>query len=785
MLYIWGVRIIRAWFNKRRAPSHLWSAMQSFYFSNEIEKRFFMRIYNIFLMMPLAVVLFLMPDVADAKLKIDGRLDEPDWATARVFQDFIVIDPLTFDTPRLLTEARLLSTPEGLAVAFICHQPSDEIRTRTVTRRDANEFDADSVSFMVDFDGTGVTAYEFSVSVTGSYRDGTITHENRFNYDWDGLWQRAVDESSDHWTVEILLPWSIVAMREDEGETRNIAVFFQREVNASGEKFAFPATSPIQPRFVSDFEKVAVPRYSAREFDVWPYATVMSDFVRDSITAKTGLDIFWKKSGDFQAAATFYPDFGQVESDDLVINFTAIETAFSDKRPFFTENQGIFNSMLPGNLSVFYTRRIGGESDKDRTPSDILGAVKAIGSAGSLNYGLFSALEDGDAGKQFYAGRMVYPGETLSLGVLSTYVERPFVDRTALVNTIDYDVRLGESWRWYGHFIGSTVSEDTGSTHGYGIFSKVEYTPNDRWGWLADLTAFSDDLDFNDMGYMERNSLEKLFVEAQYNQTEFGEDSRTASVAWEAKGIFERNTDGVRLRNNFQLEREQKMRSGSEVSVEIWYNTEGYDDLISRGNGLVHLNDQWDIELSYETPKRGAWRQSISLGVFQEGYEDWGAGFGADVTWYPYDTFNLEVSVNPRWSRDWLIWLQEDRFGSFSHRDIAGNITANWFPAESHEFRMRAQWLTIDADAEQGYCIGPRGRLVESNDVVDDFAMINFGVQFRYRYEIAPLSDFYVVYSRGGLERIEDPSRNTLGLLGDSTSLRDSDQFLIKLRYRF
>lgn len=63
--------------------------------------------------------------------------------------------------------------------------------------------------------------------------------------------------------------------------------------------------------------------------------------------------------------------------------------------------------------------------------------------------------------------------------------------------------------------------------------------------------------------------------------------------------------------------------------------------------------------------------------------------------------------------------------------------------------------------------------------------MINFGLQLRYRFEISPLSDFYIVHSRGGLDRIDDPSQGTLDLLGDSTSLRNTDQFLVKLRYGF
>ncbi len=739
-----------------------------------------------FKIIPLVVVLFLFPDMALSKLKIDGQLDEPEWKTAQVFQDFVEIDPLTFGTPRLPTEARLLSTPEGLAVAFICHQPSDETRTRTITQQDAEDFDADAVSFMVDFDDTGATAYEFSVSITGSYRDGTITNENSFNYDWDAVWERGVYEASEFWSVEMLIPWSIVAMKEGSGKTRRIAVFFKREVNASGEAYGFPRTSSSLPRFVSDFAGIEVRRYSAQEFDVWPYVTVLSDFVEDNITSKAGLDLFWKPSGAFQVAATFNPDFGQVESDDLVINFTTTETVYSDKRPFFTENQSIFSSRLSKEDCLFYTRRIGAGSDKDGSPSDIDGAVKAIGSVGSLNYGMFAAQEEGDAGKEFYAGRIIYPGKTWSVGVLSTYTKRPFLDRTALVNGIDYDIRLGQSWRYFGQLVGSMVDQDTDSRDGFGIHNSLEFTPNDRWTWVADMTRYSADLDLNDMGYIHRNDYEELSPTVTYYQTGFADNSRIASVTWVARGKVQRNiTEDVWLRDFFSLSRVQKMRNGDELSLTVSDSPAGYHDTISRGNGLVYLNGDWKINLSYNTPKRRAWRQSISLNVFQEGLEDWAVGFEGDMTWYPHENLNLDFRLSPTWSRDWLIWLQDDLFASYARREISGEVTANWFPAESHEIRLKAQWLTIDADAEQSYRIGPRNRLVESEDSVGDFAMIDFGFQLRYRYEIAPLSDLYVVYSRGGLDRIDNPSRSTLGLFADSMSLRDSDQFLVKLRYRF
>jgi hypothetical protein len=732
------------------------------------------------------MLLFTLPAAVHAELAIDGRLDEPDWAEAQVFEDFTVIQPLTYNTPRWKTEARLLSLPEGLAVAFVCEQP-EETRTRTVTQRDTDRFDADAVSLTIAFDGKSEKLFQFSVSLSGSYRDGTLDYKNRLNRDWDGLWQRAVHETDEEWTVEMLLPWSIVAMQSAGDGARRMGVFFQRDIYATSESFGWPQTSLELQRFSSDIAKVEVQSYSNGEFHAWPYATILGDLVDESTDTKVGLDLFWKPGGNFQVAATFNPDFGQVESDDLVIDFSATEVQFSDKRPFFTENQSIFDDALVKNESVFYTRRIGGPRDDDGGVSDIDGAAKIIGSAGSLNYGLFAAHEadEGNVGRKYYAGRFVYPGTNWLVGTQTTYTDRPFLDRTALVNALNYDIKLGENLRMVGQFMASDVDAGQESTEGFGSFNAVQYNPNDRWDFEFSLLHYGDELDINDMGYLQRNDLVEWFFSFSHNKTDFSETSKIASMSFTAFGQLSENTDGVNLTDSIMTRASQMMKSGSEFFLSLRASLEGYDDRISRGNGLVYMETQVSGGLTYNTPRRGAFRKSFGVDFFQEGVEDWGYGLQANLTWYPHETLNFDFNVNPRWSPDWLIWLQDDQLASFSRDHIRGTVTGNWFPADRHEVRLKAQWLTIDAELEQGYRIGPAGRLVADDTPIDDFAMINFGLQLRYRYEVSPLSDFYIVYSRGGLDRIENPDQDTWGLLGDSTSLRDSDQILVKLRYGF
>ncbi len=760
--------------------------------------------HSIRLLFLLTLFLF-SPCIGSAAINVDGHLDETEWSDSQSFSDLVVIDPVTLATPTYATEARVVATKEGLAVGMICEQPSTAKRTRTVTSRDAMEFDSDSVSVLIDFDGTAKTAYEFSVSMTGSYRDGTTTSNALFsNTDWDGVWKRAVYEEPERWTVEILLPWSIAAMRDGDGKTRQIGMFFKREVQESKEIFGYPAVIQMQPNFMSSFAKVEIPSYTSQQLDVVPYVTVLSDMVKDSVKGKAGLDVSWKPSNKFQVVATFNPDFGQVESDQLVINFSAFESFFSDKRPFFTENQAIFNVNMsggggglgsggPGSGGLFsgggtqliYTRRIGGPRDDNREASSIEGALKIIGSEGLFNYGVFAAKESDEVGRTFYAGRVTIPGNSWSAGVLSTYVDRPYQDKTALVNSIDYDFRLGDSWRWKGQLVGSKVTLSSDETSGYAVSTSLDYTVSKDQNYNMAVSRFDNKFDINDMGFLTRNDLEQFSIDGDWQINSFAESSNIASIGWGLTGSMSRNTEGDRFPASINFMGNASFRNGSRSMFGVNYSTSGYDDKISRGNGLVRLNQRFGGNISYSTERKGGWKYYLGMRASQEGYAGWGGGISADAVWYPTDNLNLNFNIGPNWCRDWLLWVQGTQLGSFSRSQVTGTISANWFPAVGHEFRLKAQWAAVRAEAEQSYNIGAGGRLIRDNEAMNNFAQSNFGLQFRYRYEIAPLSDIYVVYSRGGFDYINNPDEDMLTLLGDSTKLRNSDQILVKVRYGF
>ena len=97
---------------------------------------------------------------------------------------------------------------------------------------------------------------------------------------------------------------------------------------------------------------------------------------------------------------------------------------------------------------------------------------------------------------------------------------------------------------------------------------------------------------------------------------------------------------------------------------------------------------------------------------------------------------------------------------------------------------MKLETIALDAHARQGWRVAPDGTPLATDEPVDDFSLRNLGFQIRYRYELAPLSNLYIAYVRGGFDS-QAFGQEVGPLLGDSFSLHDSEQLLVKLSYRF
>jgi hypothetical protein len=724
---------------------------------------------------------------AFASIHIDGHIRPGEWKGARHITDFRDTQPLTEKPGSLQTEAWVKSTPRGLAVAFRNIQPPDVPRTLRHTRRD-QQSQVDRVNVMVDFDGDGTTGYDFTVDISGSVIDEVITNEKHFDKDWDGDWQHAVSRDAHGWSVEILIPWYIAPMRRATGAKRTIGLYLDRVVGSTGERMSWPTASYQRARFVSDFRKVVLPAYTQSLLAATPYVSTVQDRVTGRTRFKTGANLFWKPNGQTQLTATVNPDFGQVESDNLVVNFGAQETYFSDKRPFFTENQGIFDfSLLSDNSQLVYTRRVGGVADNGSGPASISGALKLNGSVGRTRYGILSAQEAGPYGRTFDALRLTRQFDNQLLGALVTRVDHPFLDRTATVLGVNQRWQPNDKLTVTSNFVGDNIVQHGQLSQGTGATTMVQYEMNPQWSqqWVA--MHFGSHLDINDFGYLQRNNLDYVHWQLRRNVTDLSSDSMDSSRQWEWRLTAANNDQGLALQRQFRVTLNANRRDGGSDYAHLDVDAPGHDDLLTRGNGALRTASSMSLYVKHERPRKGAWAWKISgylSGNKLDGLRHVEYNLDLRPTLYLSDMLSVSTGVSYDYQPNWLIWQHDNLVGSFDGRTLQMDATMDWYFDRRQAFRIRLQALGISARELAAYRVNALMRASPSNDAIDSFSVRNLGFQIRYRYRLAPLSNLYVVYVRGGYAQAP-VLRSAATQFRQSFHLRQSDQFLIKLAYRF
>ena len=158
--------------------------------------------------------------------------------------------------------------------------------------------------------------------------------------------------------------------------------------------------------------------------------------------------------------------------------------------------------------------------------------------------------------------------------------------------------------------------------------------------------------------------------------------------------------------------------------------------------------------------------------------------FGPEVYATDSLTFNGLFSVGRK--EHWLIWDSEvKQLAGYDAAFFDMNLGLDWYPSDRHEVRIKFQWVGIDAEVVDGYGLDDNGRLVVSDLPSSDFSLSDTALQLRYRFQIAPLSDIFLVYSRGGYYESENGAVGPGKLLQKGWEDVMVETVIAKVRYRF
>ena len=448
------------------------------------------------------------PPAAAEAIKIDGEFTEAAWQQAPAVTGFLQRDPNDGAPATYQTEARIAYDATSLYIAITAMDPEPAKIVGHRTRRDEGS-PSDWVRVMIDSFHDKRSAFEFAVNPAGVKQDTYWFNDSNSDDGWDAVWDVSVSRKPDGWRAEFKIPFSQLRFQPTEATTFGLA--FVRQIGRLNETSTWPLLSKSASGYVSSFGELTGLRLdrSPKRLEMVPY--VVGDVTQQPVEAgnsllkgtdpdlNVGLDIKYALRPGLTLTGTVNPDFGQVEADPAVVNLSAFETFFSERRPFFVEGSGIFRFDIDCNdgscSGLFYSRRIGraprGEPDvpdggyaSAPRQTTIIGAVEAdrprrrvLGRRAERGDGRGErrdrrrpAPHDARRSSRFSSYSVVRARREFanqsSLGFITTSTNRNLDDATrflpgqAYTGGVDWDWRFAKRYAIQGYWAGSSVHGD-------------------------------------------------------------------------------------------------------------------------------------------------------------------------------------------------------------------------------------------------------------------------------------------------------------------------------------
>lgn len=347
-----------------------------------------------------------------AKPVIDGKLDDECWTKGTWAGDYTQYIPREGAKPTYPTELNIQYDDKNIYVAFRAYEGEpDKINRRSGPR---DEFEGDIVGVNFDSYRDYRTGFEFNLTAWGQKIDLILFNPENWDYNWNAVWKGKVGTEDSAWVAEMEIPLS--QLRYSSKEEQVWGMHTWRWIDRLQEESNWEKQTKTGPGIMYNFGELRgiSGLKKSRRLEIMPFAlgslrTVEkqpgSPFASNGrIWGGTiGLDAKIGVSSNFTIDLTVNPDFGQVESDPSVMNLTAFETFYEEKRPFFLEGLTIFDFDFD-QQSLFYSRRIGhspsyqvrGSDDlfvKSPDMTTILSSAKFSGTtSGGLSVGLVESI---------------------------------------------------------------------------------------------------------------------------------------------------------------------------------------------------------------------------------------------------------------------------------------------------------------------------------------------------------------------------------------------------------
>ena len=753
-----------------------------------------------------SLLFFALPFLAES-ISIDGNLNEPEWQTAAVIDNYYEVSPYTLKKSEYKTTALIFSNEDGIYVSFKNYQKKSSMMTNK-SMRDQTPETSDQNGIAIDFDGNRSKAYMFQVTLADVQADGIRALGGSPKYDWDGDWEVKTKKYDDFWISEYYIPWNVVLMKNFSSDFRTINVTTFRYIAKDQIWINSSKTNGFRTDFLSSMDTFEVRNFTKSKLNFFPYVSKTYNSVSNFDENKVGAEVFYNTGTGKQVNLTVNPDFGQAESDEVVINFSAQETFYSEKRAFFNENQSLFNINHYDRYSVINTRRIGSASQYDcsnasnenscnnakKNYSDIDFALRYTQKNNDTETGFFVAQEtdeDYSKGRDYYAVRSKTTVGNKTYGYMLTHVVNNFLDETATVNVFDFSNVKSKKLTLYTDILSSEKNNNSG----LGLRSQFVYKPTKNSRRSGSIVYFEDDFKLNDFGYLKRSDWFHVGVGTDITKTDFNESSIFEQIDFGIDFNYDSDTSGNSNPLNIWQKNEMRFKDRSRFELMFGLKSSGKNTTITRKNDLypfVKVKNNISITGDFEAQNFNFWTYDWRVS-FDKGdkYDTWDSKgyskrfFKVAGKIFPNDNLTIKTEIRIKKEKEWLNWIDQNNLATFDLKQKIISIDLNWYNSSKHEIRLKSQFIALEAENPRSLVSNYAGYLSQGSSEVKPFTNGVASFQVRYKYEIAPLSYLYVVYSKGGSVYDEDDDKNTSQIFKDPWEEASDEVLSIKLRLKY
>jgi hypothetical protein len=357
----------------------------------------------------------LAPVVTAARVEVaptvDGEvLADPAWADAAPVSGFWQTAPDEGRPATERTEVRIIYTTDTIYFGVVCYDRAPSRMVVSNSRRDSPLDETDSFQIILDTFHDKQNGFVFGTNPAGIEYDGQVTNEGQgdvtpvttqqagsgggFNLNWDASWKVRTATSDSGWSAEFAIPFRTLRYNNN-GKSQSWGVNFQRNLRRRNETSYWTR----MPRQFTLFrlsqagvlQGLEIP--SQRNFKLMPYTLgkATRNFFAETNSkwdGEFGGDLKYSLTPSLTLDGTYNTDFAQVEVDEQQVNLERFNLFFPEKRPFFLENAGLFAIGTPGEVEIFFSRRLGISAGGREVP--IVGGGRLSGKIGATNLGLLN-----------------------------------------------------------------------------------------------------------------------------------------------------------------------------------------------------------------------------------------------------------------------------------------------------------------------------------------------------------------------------------------------------------